>query len=153
MLQKNTLSRGRTHRRSRYVNPTSVTLLLLVIGVISVASWRMSEAKWVESQFVEILGRPAMLVHRCCLVAIQLVANVTGQVTDAKTVAELETRVAELQMELETLRLAGPHAPSIEQLESGTIGTHPTPAQSQFSFQYRQTVLNYSIRILGFILC
>ena len=45
MVTLNTLGRRKSKRRSRFINPTSVSTVLLVLAIISVASWRVTKSR------------------------------------------------------------------------------------------------------------
>ncbi len=98
-----TLNRSR-HRRSQLVNPKIVTILLFVIGVISVASWRVTEANWVEARFVRMLGRPAMLVHSGILGTFRVLSNLSGRVSAAQELDALNAKIDALSYENQILR-------------------------------------------------
>ena len=98
-----TLNRSR-NRRSQLVNPKTVTILLFVLGVISVASWRVTEANWVEERFVHLLGRPAMLVHSGILGTFRVLSNLSGRVSAAQELDALNAKIDTLSYEIQILR-------------------------------------------------
>ncbi len=109
-------SRRKSRRRSRFVNPASVTVLLLVFSLISVASWRVTEAGWFEARFIHILGRPAMIVHKATLSVVHVFTNIWGRISAAQELEELRHQVDALSLEVETLRHESDEATRLRRL-------------------------------------
>lgn len=100
----NTMVRSKSQRRSRYMNPTIVSFILLICAVISVASWKASEAGWVEYRVFQWIGRPAMLVHRASLVVSNTIVSIPNHIRASKTLPEVQKQAEALSYEVQLLR-------------------------------------------------
>ncbi len=106
----------RRRRRFRLWNPTTYAVILLALAIVSVASWKMQQAGWIESHVARIVSAPLRLLEGARIRLVEIGRNIQATIRIPRELATLRKEVDRLRRENQELRIAAAEAEHLRSL-------------------------------------
>ena len=108
--------RPRRRRKFRPWNPTTYTVILLILAIVSVASWKVEEAGWLENRLTRFMSRPVRSLEGTRMWLMDIGRNIKTAIRVRDELATLRQEVEELRRENQELRIAAAESAHLRSL-------------------------------------
>ncbi|MFH1739305.1 MAG: rod shape-determining protein MreC [bacterium] len=96
----------RRRRKFRPWSPTTFTVILLLIAIVSIASWKVEEAGWFENRLTWIMSAPLRFLQGTRVRLIAISSNIRTAIHAREELETLREEVEKTRAENQELRIA-----------------------------------------------
>jgi len=93
-------------RKYRLWNPTTYTVLLLIVAIVSVASWKIEESGWMENRLTQLMSSPVRFLEGARAWLVDVSDNIDTAIRAREELVALRDEVERLRRENQELRIA-----------------------------------------------
>ncbi len=93
-------------RKFRLWNPTTYTVVLLIVAIVSVASWKIEESGWMENRLTRLMSSPVRVLEGTRAWLVDVSDNIDTAIRAREELIELRDEVERLRRENQELRIA-----------------------------------------------
>ena len=95
----------KSHRKFRPWNPTMFAVILLVIAIVSVTSWKVEESGWLENRLTRIMSSPLRILQGTRIWMLETSDNIRLALKAREELEILREEAAQLKRENQELRI------------------------------------------------